>query len=429
MNKRHICIVFILLSVLLSMPVYGARQKKTKIQNRHYVDIHVAAGYTSLLHNTPDARIVGGGGFLLGAGYEYNRKNWFLNVGMEFQFHNSTSFMPDMNTSVPYYYTPLTDYIITYGYDATHIRSTYNTGMLTMPLSFGYRFSRYYARAGVALGIGVFGTDHAKADVHINVTDPEFAEPMENVGHMTGTNAYSTDSKWQVGFNIAPMAEIGLYLDEWLVRDNPKRKHIPPSFRLGLFAEYGAMNIDRNGYIASSVNPLIAGVHFTALISPQKAPKARTKKPNNQNPKPKTEPAPTPPVPVDTIVIHEDTIEYGDIIIIKEQPVVLENLMFVFGTAEIIPESTKTLDRLLSIMQNRSELKIHVTGHTDNIGTEAYNKRLSLDRAEAVCLYLIKHGIDKQRMTFSGEGADKPIDTNDTEEGRQRNRRVEITIK
>lgn len=429
MNKRYICIVFILLPLLLSMPAYGAQKKKAKPQNRHYVDIHVAAGYTSLLHNTPDARVVGGGGFLLGAGYEFNRKNWILNAGLEFQFHNSTSYMPDMHTSVPYYYTPLTDYIVEYGYDATHIRSTHNTGIITVPLSFGYRFSRYYARAGVALGLGLFGTDHTHADVHINITDPEFAEPMENVGHMTGTSEYSTDSKWRVGFNIAPMAEIGLYLDEWLVRENPKRKHMPPSFRLGLFAQYGAMNIDPNGYIASSVNPLIAGIHFTALISPQKAPKTRTKKPSEPSTKTKTKPAPTPPAPVDTVVIHEDTIEYGEMRIIKEQPVVLENLMFVFGTADIIPESTKTLDQLLSLMLNRSELSIHITGHTDNIGTDAYNQRLSLDRAEAVCLYLTGHGIDKRRITFSGEGAGKPIDTNDTEEGRQRNRRVEITIK
>ena len=426
MTKGRFYSIILILLLMVCQPSAAASRKKNKAQNpnRNYIDLHAGAGYTSLLRNTPGASVLGGGGFLVGAGYEFNRKDWLLNIGVEFQFHNSTTHMPDFNTSLPYYYTPLPDYIITYGYDATNVKCTQNTGMVTIPLSFGYRFfKRYYAMVGVKMEIGVFGTNRTKAQIHVNVTDPELAEPLENIGHMTGTSPYDNSSRWTVGFSLAPKAEIGLYLDEWLVKEK-KRKYRAPSYRLGLFAEYGVLDIDTKNAVASSaVHPLMVGVHFTALLSLDKAPKER--KP--RTPKPlETQQPPKPVQPQEPIV--EDTIRYGDMEIIKEQPLVLENLMFVFGTADIIPESTGTLDQLLSLMLERRELHIHITGHTDNVGTDAYNKRLSIDRAKAVYTYLQRHGVAAQRMTYSGEGADKPIDTNDTEEGRQLNRRVEITV-
>lgn len=426
MTKNRIYSILLLL-LLAGMPLYAARQKKAKPLHKHYIDLHAAAGYTSLLHPAEGASIPGGAGFLIGAGYEYNFKNWIVNAGLEFQFHNSTTRMPEMNTAVQYYYTPLADHIMTYGYDATDIRSTRNTGMLTIPLSVGYRFANcYYALIGANIGMGVFGSNRTRANVHINVTDPELPDPLENVGHMTGNYRFDQTDRWQVGFHIAPVAEIGIYLDQWLVKEKQDRKRMPPSYRLGLFAEYGVLNVDKNQQIASAVHPLIAGVHFTALICMNKPPKERKTKTKPAVTQPEQPKQPTPePEPQPVI---EDTIRYGDIEIIKEQPLVLENLMFVFGTADIIPESTGTLDQLLSLMLDRHELRIHITGHTDNVGTRSYNKRLSLDRAKAVYDYLLSHGVKAQRMSWSGEGADRPVDTNDTEEGRQRNRRVEITV-
>ena len=67
-------------------------------------------------------------------------------------------------------------------------------------------------------------------------------------------------------------------------------------------------------------------------------------------------------------------------------------------------------------------------GHTDDRGTRGYNKRLSRKRAAAVVDWLVEHGIEADRLEASGFGPDKPIDTNDTAEGRQNNRRVEFHI-
>lgn len=417
MNKGRIYTLLLLL-VAAAMPLTAAPRKKsiTKSQNTptpHYIDLHVGAGYTSHLHPTDGAIIPGGGGVLAGVGYEYHLQNWLFNIGAEFQFHNSTSLMPDVSSEAAYYYTPIANHILTYATDATHIRTTLNSGMVTLPLSVGYTFAeRYYVLAGLRVGMGVFGFARTQADLHVAVTDPELADPMDDIGHRTGTSSYDEQEAWQVGWHLAPAVEVGMY--------------VAPAWRLGLFAEYGVLNVDQNQQIASEVHPLFAGLRCTALIpvgnaSTQKpAPKPKPK----PTPTPKPTPKPTPQPPVEV----EDTIRYGDIEIIKEQPLVLENLMFAFGTSDIIPESTGTLDQLLSLMLERKELRIHITGHTDNVGTEAYNKRLSIDRAKAVCDYLRNHGVKAERMTYSGEGATRPVDTNDTEQGRQRNRRVEITV-
>ena len=73
-------------------------------------------------------------------------------------------------------------------------------------------------------------------------------------------------------------------------------------------------------------------------------------------------------------------------------------------------------------------MKIEVAGHTDAHGSVEYNQRLSENRARAVVEYLVSHGIDPHRLTFKGYGKSRPIDTNTTDEGRSRNRRVEFLI-
>jgi len=79
-------------------------------------------------------------------------------------------------------------------------------------------------------------------------------------------------------------------------------------------------------------------------------------------------------------------------------------------------------------MNDNPNIKIEISGHTDNIGSAAYNQKLSESRAKAVVDYLIEHGIDRSRLSYMGYGFEKPIAPNDTEEGRQLNRRVEFKI-
>ena len=85
-------------------------------------------------------------------------------------------------------------------------------------------------------------------------------------------------------------------------------------------------------------------------------------------------------------------------------------------------------DKALGTLNEYPQSKVTVIGHTDSSGSKEYNKRLSEKRAESVAEYFVSQGIDKNRISFEGYGEEHPIESNDTEEGRERNRRVEVVI-
>jgi outer membrane protein OmpA-like peptidoglycan-associated protein/tetratricopeptide (TPR) repeat protein len=108
--------------------------------------------------------------------------------------------------------------------------------------------------------------------------------------------------------------------------------------------------------------------------------------------------------------------------------IVLKNIFFDVSKATLRPESTTELQRLLKLLLEVPTLKIEISGHTDSKGSAEYNQTLSDNRAKAVVDYLIKAGISADRLVSKGYGKDQPIATNDTEEGRQLNRRTEFKI-
>lgn len=114
--------------------------------------------------------------------------------------------------------------------------------------------------------------------------------------------------------------------------------------------------------------------------------------------------------------------------IAKGEVIRLNNLFFIFDTDQILEESIGELKQLHSTLTNNSSLKIEISGHTDNKGSDVYNLDLSMRRATAIVKYLIENGVDAQRLQAKGYGETKPIASNETEEGRQINRRVEFTI-
>jgi outer membrane protein OmpA-like peptidoglycan-associated protein len=108
---------------------------------------------------------------------------------------------------------------------------------------------------------------------------------------------------------------------------------------------------------------------------------------------------------------------------------IIEQVKFKTGSSEILKESDSVLNAVATIMKDHPELqKVRVEGHTDNRGAAAMNKALSERRAASVVAWLTKAGIDKKRLSSKGFGLDRPIDSNETEEGRQNNRRVEFHI-
>ena len=108
--------------------------------------------------------------------------------------------------------------------------------------------------------------------------------------------------------------------------------------------------------------------------------------------------------------------------------IILRNIFFDFDKATLRPESKTELERVYTILTENPRMKVRIAGHTDNIGSDEYNQRLSEARAKAVCEYLISRGISIDRLSYIGYGESRPIDTNETSEGRQNNRRVELEI-
>jgi outer membrane protein OmpA-like peptidoglycan-associated protein len=110
------------------------------------------------------------------------------------------------------------------------------------------------------------------------------------------------------------------------------------------------------------------------------------------------------------------------------KPIVLRNVFFETGSASLRPESAAELDRLAALLTQLPTLRIQINGHTDNVGNDATNQTLSEQRAKAVQDYLIEKTIDPARLKFKGYGETKPMETNETTEGKARNRRTEFEV-
>jgi len=112
----------------------------------------------------------------------------------------------------------------------------------------------------------------------------------------------------------------------------------------------------------------------------------------------------------------------------KGEVFIVHNLHFATNKTRILPRSEEALNDLYMYLDRNPQVRIKIVGHTDNVGKDEANQKLSDGRANAVMADLIERGISADRIEAEGRGETQPIDTNDTEEGRQNNRRVEIEI-
>ncbi|MBW1826036.1 MAG: OmpA family protein, partial [Deltaproteobacteria bacterium] len=101
--------------------------------------------------------------------------------------------------------------------------------------------------------------------------------------------------------------------------------------------------------------------------------------------------------------------------------------LFGFDSADIKSDAHPMLDEAVKILKKNPAIKVEVDGHTDNVGPAAYNVNLSERRANSVMKYFVDNGVEAERLTVKGFGLTKPAASNDTKEGRAKNRRVELT--
>jgi OOP family OmpA-OmpF porin len=107
-----------------------------------------------------------------------------------------------------------------------------------------------------------------------------------------------------------------------------------------------------------------------------------------------------------------------------KKELVLDRVYFETNSAKLKPESSETLDKAAASIKGFPDVKILVAGHTDSVGSDAYNLKLSAARANAVMEYLVAHGVPRTQLAAGGFGEKEPIADNKTAEGRAKNRRV-----
>jgi len=150
-----------------------------------------------------------------------------------------------------------------------------------------------------------------------------------------------------------------------------------------------ALNVSREGYLFYSENFSLSGVHSTG------------------DPYLKD-------IPLKKIKVGES--------------VVMKNIFFETDKYDLKPSSQIELNKLVQLLGGNPGIRIEIAGHTDNVGEYEYNIELSRNRSESVYNYLVAQGVDPARMTYKGYGETRPVDTNDTEEGRANNRRTEFEV-
>jgi len=128
-------------------------------------------------------------------------------------------------------------------------------------------------------------------------------------------------------------------------------------------------------------------------------------------------PPPAPPPPEKQVKIRDNRIELG------------QKIQFAYDKAEILPASFALMDELAKVMQENPQVqKVSIEGHASDEGEEKHNLLLSKARAEAVRVYLTSKGVSAERMSSTGYGETRPLVSNDSDAGREQNRRVEFHI-
>lgn len=529
-------------------------KQKKDLGITHCLGLYGGAMYSNFLHKVENSKTPGGGGAMVGVQYMlkkhkpgdmYARKMFTFSVGVEPMFINSTTKLNDFDYSGTYsYQDDVRSLMMDYNIAFSKYKEQQNQFRVNVPIMFGGQISRYYFGVGAKAGIGLINTYSTKSDMTITATDPELVDVIGRVpDHNLDNLKVKNKGKINMGLDVTVSAEFGVVMDEWMpaaaMMIGNKKKQIPMSYRLGLFLDYGVMNLNAgstnpktnpllvfkyadgssvpgpqadgtatmpynfnavapNSILASdrwtpstsALNSLCVGAKFTMLFQVYPQPQPVKKKPRPR-PKPKQVKIPTYPpffycvtldgetdkiIPAkvtltrlegndtaytaqvdpsvgfvanqmvsekflisvkcrgymdynDTVYqIDNDTV-YAQLMPIKKNTVViLRNLLFDTDKTVIKNTSVQSLEDLYKLLSENPSLRIQITGHTDNVGKEKYNQKLSEGRAKAVYQEMVRRGINPKRMSWRGAGETEPIESNDTPEGRAENRRVEFMI-
>jgi OOP family OmpA-OmpF porin len=126
--------------------------------------------------------------------------------------------------------------------------------------------------------------------------------------------------------------------------------------------------------------------------------------------------------------VTKEVVVERTIVPISGDRLVLVGVNFAFDKSDLLPESYPVLDDAVKLLNEKPSVKVEIEGYTDYIGTDAYNQKLSVERAESVKSYMVSKGIAANRLATVGYGKNNPVEDNKTEEGRAMNRRIVFKI-
>ena len=250
--------------------------------------------------------------------------------------------------------------------------------------------------------------------------------------------------RWKLGGNFSLYT--GLYVDYGLLNIAPKRTREP----LAMFTtDQQTQKLTYNSILTAHA-PDYATVEGGQRVTFHRNERGYTDKVNNfaagvkikiafgktkKTPPPPIIEAPPPPkeeIPEEPVIVEEEVVVEEPVTEIPQEIVRsmmnLSNTLFEFDRWNLSAEAITELETVMKWLNDNPSIHIEIEGHTDNVGAEEYNQRLSEDRAKSVYDYFVANGVRSERLSFRGYGFSRPIADNATPEGRQQNRRVELRI-
>jgi OOP family OmpA-OmpF porin len=276
------------------------------------------------------------------------------------------------------------------------------------------------------IGLGYYFSDHLAAEAAFNFVDTNFDGPLGN-----DLNLYSYHIDMLYHFRpsgkLVPFVALGAGALSYEPEHAKNDTDFAGNYGVGLqyfLNDNVALRCDVRHLLtfdsSEKYNNLLytAGVSF--LFGGNKPAKAAVQPPPAPRPAPAPAPAPAPPAPAPAPAPAPKVKLNAD------GGWVCTGLNFDFNKSDIKPIYYSCLNDTVEYLKSKPALKVEIQGHTDKVGSQKYNQKLSEQRADAVMNHLVSKGIAKERLSVKGYGFSKPVDTNSTEEGRAKNRRVQF---
>ncbi len=300
MRKIHYILLFVL---MLGWPVAGVAGR----YDVHLIDFWGGGGYSALLNSNDYSKLVGGGGGMIGFGYEYRNRRFMFNLGPEFRiFTSRDNVLFEQYPDNPFGTRGLEYLSMTKYYDFSEFKENQTVGQIMLPIMAGMNFDSWYILAGVKVGYTLLGNYKQSGMLRTTITDDDAYDPewQNLINHDIFSRAYQSNGKNSFGLDATVSAEIGLNInnllsEEWNKANNDRK--MPLHFRAALFVDYGLLNMNisqgndvpmvtvdpqtattisfhQSKLSENRLNSLLVGLKFTALLQLNK-PKGK-KQPN-----------------------------------------------------------------------------------------------------------------------------------------------------